>query len=139
MIKVDEEVTKDKAKLTSKTIMEALLAGHTIVDTSVEGRTLKLDGEHLTGDMRKFPLDFRFLEVREKGILINGYTIPEPVREIALGTTYYAAIVSWNTTIYSTVWKCTDVEQTWLKNGLVHLTEDAAIEHIKALLSFTKV
>lgn len=72
-----------------------------------------------------------------KTILINGYEIPEPERKpLESGTKYYIPSISYRRTSYS--WENDGVDRLYLTNGMIHLNEEAAILHSKALQSFTK-
>jgi len=77
---------------------------------------------------------------KPRTININGFEVPEPVREpLEEGQLYYVPIIGsefmrldcrlWNHNDY-----CTHV----LKAGLIHRTQEAAELHRKALLSFTE-
>lgn len=78
--------------------------------------------------------------VKPETININGHEVPRPVREpLTEDQDFYVVAVTqirrprcfrWNPD--------SDVMQSWLKRGLIHLTEAAAIAHAEALLSFTR-
>ena len=80
---------------------------------------------------------------KEPGFInINGYEVPEPVREpLEIGEDYYVA----NTGLIctdnpqSSRWRDDLYDNRRLENGVIHKTLDSAIAHIKALLSFTKI
>lgn len=71
-------------------------------------------------------------------IVINGFNVPEPVREpLSEGTMYYVPhLFSGKADFYS--WAGDDVDHHFLRSGLVHLTEEAATAHAQALISLTK-
>lgn len=71
-------------------------------------------------------------------IVINGFNVPEPVREpLSEGTMYYVPhLFSGRAEFYS--WAGDDVDHHFLRSGLVHLTGEAAIAHAQALISLTK-
>jgi hypothetical protein len=70
-------------------------------------------------------------------ILINGYEVPAPERKAPkYGTTYYTAIAL-TSEIQNYSWDGLDFDNFLLHAGLVHLTEEAAKIHARALLSFT--
>jgi hypothetical protein len=78
---------------------------------------------------------------KPRTININGIEVPEPVREpLERGTTYYMPCIQ----PYSaketneTEWLNDECDHCWLKAGIIHLTEEAAATHTKALLSFTQ-
>ena len=77
---------------------------------------------------------------KTRTININGHEVPEPVREpLESGTMYYMPELSSNDSDLSVrlTWKCDDIDELWLKRGVIHLTKEAATAHAKALLSFT--
>ena len=75
---------------------------------------------------------------KPRTININGFEVPEPVREPLKDDQKYwlAGITSGTPVAY---WWCNDeADKKWLAAGLIHLTEDAAQIHIDAMLSFTR-
>ena len=71
-------------------------------------------------------------------IEINGYKVPVPERKpLEHGTEYFVPHL-WSGGIRGFKWEGVDNEQNTLNNGLVHLTEEAALAHVEALLSFTE-
>jgi hypothetical protein len=78
-------------------------------------------------------------------ININGHEVPEPYRgEMKAGQPYYTPELYNCGTDYWEVyhdrqWENGIYDNVAMKNGLLHLTEDAAIKHAKALLSFTEL
>jgi len=72
-------------------------------------------------------------------IKINGHKVPAPEREpLDIGTRYFVPHL-WSGGTVSYRWGGDNDDQNCLKNGLVHLTEEAALAHAEALLSFTRV
>lgn len=75
-----------------------------------------------------------------KCININGYDVPEPCRiKPESDTKYYFPLLSKQDNIDWLTWEGDDIDYQILNNGLLHLTEDAAVLHAEALISFTKV
>ncbi len=79
-------------------------------------------------------------EIRRKlrTIKINGYDVPEPLREAPkIGSEYFVAdpLTSGNRCC---TWAGSVTEYRYLKVGLIHLISAAAQTHIDALLSFTR-
>ena len=75
---------------------------------------------------------------KPRTININGFEVPEPLREApAMGSSYFYADltsgshVSW--------WGGDDVDYMRLEAGMVHATPEAAELHSKAFRSFTEV
>lgn len=78
---------------------------------------------------------------KPKTILINGFEVPEPVREpLKDGQEYWLADTSTSngSTTYGCMWRGDGYDYKWLDAGLIHLTKEAAQIHIDALLSFTR-
>ena len=71
-------------------------------------------------------------------IEINGYKVPAPERKPLKNGTRYFVPHLWSGDIYGYRWGGDNDDQNCLKNGLVHLTEDAARAHTQAIISFTK-
>lgn len=97
---------------------------------------LKYDSEWVVAEN---PLEFNeYIEYRLKPriININGFEVPEPVRSIpAYGIPYF--IIN-SPHVEDITWNNSDVCKKLFKNGLIHLTREAAEKHLEALLSFTK-
>lgn len=75
---------------------------------------------------------------KPKTININGYEVPEPLREApAGGTMYYYPSTSMAEVSYGCYHSGDNYENSLLKHGLIHLTREAAQLHLEALLSFT--
>jgi hypothetical protein len=72
-----------------------------------------------------------------KTININGFEVPEPLREEPIKNSIYWVIGTDES--YSCNWRDLDFEKDRLKNGICHLTKEAAEIHRNALLSFTKI
>lgn len=83
--------------------------------------------------------NYRRKAVKPKTININGYEVPEPLQNAPEdGTVYWYPIID-NFDVSCSPYYChyqTDINR--LKNGLVHLTQEAAQKHLEALLSFTR-
>ena len=71
-------------------------------------------------------------------IEINGYKVPAPERKPLKNGTRYFVPHLWSGDMLSYRWVGDNDDQNCLKNGLVHLTADAARAHAQALISFTK-
>ena len=69
-------------------------------------------------------------------ILINGHEVPEPHRTPLQDYVYY-----WVPDIFTGAtryrWQDDDEDNSYLRNGFVHLTSEAAEKHFNALKSFT--
>ena len=73
-------------------------------------------------------------------ININGYDVPQPVREpLKMGTIYYVADPNTKGEPIYFSWDNKEWDKSTLKNGLIHLSKKAVKKHNKALKSFTKL
>ena len=73
---------------------------------------------------------------KSKVILINGHEVPEPHRTpLKDGEVYWA--LSFFSGATSLSWADYDFDNSYLENGFVHLTRDAAEKHYEAIRSFT--
>lgn len=73
--------------------------------------------------------------VKPKTILVNGFEVPEPMREAPNdGVKYFFPNLSYNGYFWSHEWENDGVDVRMLSRGLIHLTKEAAIAHAKAML-----
>ena len=73
---------------------------------------------------------------KHKTILINGHEVPEPHRTpLKDGEVYWALSLFGGAS--SLRWKDDDFDNSYLENGFIHLTKEAAEKHFNALKSFT--
>ena len=73
---------------------------------------------------------------KPKVILINGHEVPEPHRTPLKDGEVYWALSLFSGAI-SLGWADYDFDNSYLENGFVHLTKEAAEKHFNALKSFT--
>lgn len=74
-----------------------------------------------------------------KTIRIGEYDVPEPVREpLEDDKEYWGVDPMAEELAYGFKWHSDKFDNRVLKNGLIHLTKEAAVIHAKALLSLTK-
>lgn len=126
--------------LNHREILEALLAGETLVDLYDDKMTRRLYGDRiidqnsLSGDSIAL-LDWK---IKPRTININGYEVPEPTRvKPKHGEPYYIVYLT-DAKVHSFNFTDTTSEDRWFRQGLLHKTKEAAELHLKALLSFTK-
>lgn len=73
-------------------------------------------------------------------IKVNGHDVPTPKRVAPpSGTMYWVPLMTASEPCVIYRWANDDFDARSLARGLVHLTEEAAVAHAKALLSFTEV
>ena len=90
------------------------------------------------GDNHWFLMGIYRFRLKPRTININGFEVPEPVREpLPVGSEYFTADPVIPAYHREYVWRDDSADQTFLKRGVIHLTKEAAIQHAKALLSFT--
>jgi hypothetical protein len=71
-------------------------------------------------------------------IKIGGYNVPEPVSQLLTNGTIYFTPSFTETTLFNKYeWRNDSVDGKNLGRRLIHLTEESAIIHCRALLSFT--
>jgi hypothetical protein len=86
-------------------------------------------------------LPFFVLEkVAIRYITINGFEVPEPVREpLKMGEEYWMVALGSLNHCLTNIWGDNEADYRRLKRGLIHKTQEAAEKHAQALLSFTEV
>ena len=98
------------------------------------------DGEYWT-ECSEHPRWEGLMQYRHKPrpITINGFEVPEPLRVApADGKQVYLVNIA-NGSVFEFSWRTTSaIYNGLLELGLLHLTEEAAEIHLKALLSFTQ-
>jgi hypothetical protein len=127
--------------LNHKEVLEALLAGETLVDLQDKNISLRLDGNIIIDEVlrKKSNIILGSWEIKPKTININGFEVPEPVRKpLDNGESYYLAGITKIDSDCVATWHNNLCDYNWLQKGLIHLTKEAAILHTKALLSFTE-
>lgn len=73
--------------------------------------------------------------VKPKTILVNGFEVPEPMREAPNdGVKYFFPNLSYNDYFWRHEWENDRVDVRVLERGLCHSTKEAAIAHAKAML-----
>jgi hypothetical protein len=131
--------------LNHREVLEALLAGETLVDVNDKEITLRFEGDTLvaTGGYYQ-PLgsvvDVCLVnwEVKPRTININGYEVPEPIRiKPRVGDKFYTVYLSAGT-VECFTFDDSITSNRWFNQGLAHKTREAAELHLEALLSFTK-
>ena len=84
-------------------------------------------------------MEYRLKPEPPKTIRIGEYDVPEPVREpLEKDTEYWIAHFSLAELANRFKWYSDQFDNRVLKNGLIHLTKEAAVIHAKALMSLTK-
>jgi hypothetical protein len=135
--KADKPMTKELKN--DRDVLQALLDGETIqhIEKDIIGCEWYMKDDNIVRTTPSFTLHPRpstFIRIKPKTININGYEVPEPLREEPEeGMVVYCA--SWaepgKSSYYSSNFR------DFLDEGLLHLTSEAAILHRRALTSFT--
>ena len=82
----------------------------------------------------QFAMEYRR---KPRTININGFEVPEPVREpLETDTNYYCPHLASSELVSVSTWWDDGCDARRLKSGIIHLTKEAAVTHAKALLSF---
>lgn len=77
---------------------------------------------------------------KEKTININGYEVPEPMKDRpSFGTIYYWVYFGSHQLVVKDEWVNCERDKIAFINNICHLTRDAAVKHAKALLSFSDI
>ena len=75
---------------------------------------------------------------KAKTILINGYEVPEPCRTpLDIDDVYWTFIFFAEEGVIQFDWADNSKDNSCLRNGVIHLTKEAAEKHFNALRSFT--
>lgn len=83
----------------------------------------------LNGEYRRKP----------RTININGFEVPEPVREpLENGQEYYDVSIGSTDNVVKYTWRGESWDFHTMDKGIVHITKEAAMLHAEALLSFTQ-
>lgn len=81
------------------------------------------------------PNKYRVKPEEPKTIKVNGFDVPEPMREApAKGERYYVVAPTEENWCSVQSWDGYVSEQTWLSRGVAHSTKEAAVAHAKAML-----
>ena len=82
-----------------------------------------------------YPNKYRVKPEEPKTIKVNGFDVPEPMREAPADyTQYFSADTNELDYYYENSWVATPLETRWLLRGLLHSTKEAAVAHAKAML-----
>jgi hypothetical protein len=126
--------------LNHREVLEALLAGETLVDLEDDKITRRLDGDNII-DQNSIGEDVIALidwKIKPRTITINGYEVPEPLSNLVITERYYLPYLP-DGNIYEFTFDNSIINSNrWVTLGLVHKTREAAELHLKALLSFTE-
>jgi hypothetical protein len=126
--------------LNLREVLEALLAGETLVDVADSGITIRFNGTNIL-DQESEEQDticLFYWKIKPKTITINGYEVPEPIRiRPRKDELCYIPYLS-DGKVQEFNFTDSITSSRWFKQGLLHKTREAAKLHLEALLSFTK-
>ena len=110
-----------------------------VIAAAAEGKVvqyLAADGNwYTTQGTFMHPSKYRIKPEEPKTIKVNGFDVPEPMREApALGTYYYIAYPTYEAYYAGESWDYSVFDICWLHRGMLHSTKEAAVAHAKAML-----
>lgn len=110
-----------------------------VIAAAAEGKVvqyLAADGNWYDGSGAFIhPNAYRIKPEEPKTIKVNGFDVPEPMREApADDTKYYVPCVGARNWFDSYMWDGDDFDVRFLQRGVVHSTKEAAVAHAKAML-----
>lgn len=110
-----------------------------VIAAAAEGKVvqyLAADGKWYDGSGAfMHPNTYRVKPEEPKTIKVNGFDVPEPMREApARGAVYFIALPNAQNYYQGHLWDAFPVETFWLSRGLLHSTQEAAVAHAKAML-----
>ena len=81
------------------------------------------------------------IEIEEPHILVNGISVPEPLRVAPMQEAYFCLATVSNARGFheGLLWLDLDYQRMWLRHGLIHLTREAAEAHGKAMRAASEV
>ena len=127
--------TPKPAELPNREILQALLDGKVVqfrypdLDAWFD---YKIPANSLDEVSPLWPASGVHWRVKPRGIDINGFDVPEPIREFPPD-----GELVWYPSLSTRTADPTYVNEYLVNTGVFHLTEAAAALHLKALLSFT--
>ena len=126
--------------LNHREVLEALLAGETLVDVADSGITIRFNGTNILDQESEEQETICLFDwkIKPRTININGYEVPEPLSNLVITERYYLPYLP-DGNIYEFTFDNSIINSNrWVTLGLVHKTREAAELHLEALLSFTK-
>lgn len=92
--------------------------------------TFTEDGSYRTDIESKYDL-----YMKQKTRTINGFEVPEPVRDpLEDGQEYFVSDLSLNDMFFDSCWDGGDIDFRRLERGLIHLDEESAIANANAMM-----
>ena len=110
-----------------------------VITAAAEGKVvqyLSADGNwYGSSGVFAYPNMYRIKPEEPKTIKVNGFDVPEPMREApAEGVRYYVASTQAREWCLSRIWVGLELDLRCLQRGLVYSTKEAAVAHAKAML-----
>lgn len=107
-----------------------------LIKAFVDGKEIYCDSHIL--NLIAFDLDISYYKIKPKTITVNGFEIPEPVREELILGQYYFIPSPTNfeeeDLFEDYYWDSDRNDKSFLERGVIHLTKENAIAHAKAML-----
>ena len=109
-----------------------------VVQAAADGEEIQFYGESLKEWIAKdlgSLNDGTKYRIKPRTITVNGFEVPEPVREAPeIGSRYWIATTTSHALSGDAVWNADIADLLWLSRGICHTTKEAAIAHAKAML-----
>ena len=106
--------------------VQALANGEKVMQSVDNGEELDSNGNFIYG------LTY---SIKPKVMLVNGFKVPEPMREDPLdGDCYFIPMVGFEYFCDRMLWRRDKYDKRYMSRGLCHSTKEAAIAHAKAML-----
>lgn len=109
-----------------------------VVQAATDGSEIECSGGHYEGWFTQICTSLHAqckYRIKPRTITVNGFKVPEPIREApAVGTKCYLACVTKREFVCCIDWDGLPADYHWLRLGLWHSTEEAAVIHAKAML-----
>jgi hypothetical protein len=130
---------KENKMLNHREVLEALLAGETLVDVADSGITIRFNGTNILDQESEEQETICLFDwkIKPRTININGYEVPEPIRiRPRKDELCYIPYLS-DSKVQEFNFADSITSSRWFNQGLLHKTREAAELHLEALLSFT--
>lgn len=113
-----------------------------IIEAMAEGKVIEYRKINLPKDIWselltcQFDLDNYYYRIKIEMINVNGIKVPKPEsKELEFGQKYYSPALGSTELIQVWYWISSEQDKLLLQRQLIHLTQEAALLHAKAILN----